>query len=320
MLLVTGATGFLGRHLVSQLQKIDKKIKILVRKTSNISPFSQKKELEIVYGNLESERGLCEALNGVEIVIHCAARVVGKDFNQYYRTNTLGTRNLLNSMAHKGVGKILYLSSQSAAGPSLTRNPIDEDQKPSPVSSYGLSKKLAEDEIKRSKIRYTILRPVSVYGPYDTEILKYLKIINKGFCPMVGYGKRFVNLIYIKDLVNLIYSVVNDNIFNNRTYFVNDGKIYQFEELVDKISSILNKKVKKFYIPSSIASLYGLFCDLFLPENRRLVGRDKIKELGQRYWLCKNERAIKELGFKPQFPLERGMLETINWYQEKAWI
>ncbi|GAG97508.1 unnamed protein product [marine sediment metagenome] len=146
-------------------------MRILVRRTSNIELFKGIKSLEIAYGNLEHDQGIREALDGVDIVIHCAARTIGRNFIQYYKTNTQGTANLIRAMNEKNIKGIIYLSSHAACGPSPENRSCIETEIPKPISCYGQTKKMAEDIVRQSGIPYIILRPVSVYGPYDMDIL-----------------------------------------------------------------------------------------------------------------------------------------------------
>ena len=317
--LVTGASGFFGKNLIPELIKV-RKIRILARPSSNIQLFKGNKDIEIVYGDLENNQAISEALNGVDIIIHCAARTIGRNFTQFYKTNTLGTANLIQAIAKRNIKGIIYLSSHTASGPSDEKRSCTEIEPARPISFYGMTKKFAEDIIKRSDVPYIILRPVSVYGPYDMEILKYIKLLNNGVCPIIGYGEKYLNLIYVNDLVHLVIKIVEAARFHNQTYFVNDGKCYSFTEILDEIARQLNRKNFKIHIPESIALFFGLMNDIFLPKKKRLVGRDKIRELAREYWLCSNESFTGEFGFTPKYSLERGMAETINWYRKYDFI
>jgi len=317
MFLVTGATGFIGKNLLPTISDI-KRIRILVRKTSNIEPFKHLKNIEIVYGNLENSEGLEEAMDNVDIVIHCAARTTGRNFIEYYRTNASGTAHVLKAMKMKAVQKILYLSSHAVCGPSRKDTSFSEMDEPKPISFYGATKKIAEDYIAESGVQYIILRPVAVYGPYDMDILKYIKLINQGFCPIIGYGEKFIKLIYIADLVGLIIRIIETNNFDNQIYFASDGNSYHMQEVLTEIAHILNKKVYKIHVPEKIALLIGLLNDIFIPQPKKLVCRDKIKELAKNAWLCCDDKLKAEYNFTPLYDLKKGMKETINWYYENG--
>jgi nucleoside-diphosphate-sugar epimerase len=315
MFLVTGATGFVGKNLVLELIK-KQNIRVLVRRTSNISLFKKKKDIDIAYGDLEYNDGIESALDGIDVVIHCAARTIGRNFIEYYKTNTLGTLHLTRAMQHRHIRKLIYVSSHAACGPSTQRQSIDEATVPRPTSFYGVTKKLAEDIIMHSTIPYVILRPVSIYGPYDTEILKYMRLLNRGICPIVGCGEKYINLIYVADLIRMIITIIEHDTYNNRIYFLSDGNCYSMNEILDMVATILRKQHIKIRVPESLALSIGLLNDIFIPEKKRTIWRDKVKELTQSYWLCCNERSTKEFRFPPCHTVQAGMEETITWYRK----
>jgi len=228
---------------------------------------------------------------------------------------------LIKAMKRKNVHKIIFLSSQSAGGPAISKDGLDEKAISTPVSFYGLSKKIAEEIIIDSKLDYIILRPCSVYGPYDMEILKIIKLLEKGFCPIIGEEEKYINLVYGKDLVALIQIIIEKNLFNNKIYYVSDGVCYAFKDVVRIIQEILKKKkCIKINIPEPIALLFGMFNDLFIPQRLRLVGYDKIKEMSENFWVCKSSNIMEDTGWSPSYDLKKGMEETIEWYRENNYL
>lgn len=318
-ILVIGASGFVGKNLVPELAARHR-VTIFVRPTSNIDLFKNHKSIRLCYGDLETGRGIEHALTGVDAVIHCAARTMGRTYWEFYRTNTLGTANLIQNMEEHGVKKLLYLSSHAACGPSKVDTAIDEQHAQAPISFYGRTKKLAEDLVRRSSLSYVIVRPVSVYGPHDMEILTYIRLLNRGFCPIIGYGHKYLNLIFVKDLVEFIDKIVERDLFTNRTYFANDGRCYSLCSVLDSIAAALGKRSIKIYIPESIAMLVGLLNDVLMPPQKKLVTRDKVRELACQAWVCSNVRATEEIDFRPRYSFEQGITETIDWYKKHGYI
>jgi nucleoside-diphosphate-sugar epimerase len=297
-ILVVGASGFVGKNLVPTIAK-RARVRILVRPTSNIELFKNNDQIEIYFGNIETNQGLSQALQGIDIVIHCAAKTMGRSYWEFYNTNTLGTAHLLRAMQIQNVPKILYLSSHAACGPCSTDTPRKEHQRSTPISFYGQTKKQAENQIRKSGLSFTILRPVSVYGPHDKEILTYVKLLNSGISPIVGYGTKYINLIYVQDLVDLIVKIIDNDHFANNIYFVTDGQYYSVQALLEKITSILHKKNIKIRVPAFLAMFIGLLNDVFVSPDKKLVTRDKIRELACQYWMCSSERVVKTMEFKP---------------------
>lgn len=318
-ILIVGASGFVGKNVVLRYaQKTD--VNILVRPTSNIDPFRNSPRIRILYGDLEKNEGIVESLHGIDVVIHCAARTMGRSYWEFHDTNTQGTSHLINAMLENKVQKILYVSSHAACGPCSMDKPLQEHDQKSPISFYGRSKNLAEELIKGSGLAYTIMRPVSVYGPYDKEILTYVKLLNKGICPVVGYGAKYLNLIYVTDLVDIVLKTVSEDHFHKHVYFVNDGQCYSMDYILETIATTLGKKTLRITVPTGLALFIGLLNDVFISPDKKLVTRDKVRELACRYWLCSSDNISRELGFKPQYTFERGIAETVEWYKNQGLI
>lgn len=314
MLLITGATGFFGKNLIPLISKHNS-IRIMARKTSYVAPYIGCKNVHITFGDLEKNEGLPEALVGVETVVHCAARTIGKNFIEYYTVNTLGTLHLVHAMQRNGVRRIVFLSSHAACGPTSDIQTIDERVIPRPVSHYGRSKQAAENIIKDSGLEYIILRPVAVYGPHDMDVLKYIRLLNAGVCPVVGFGEKYVNLLHIDDLVRLIMTIIKTSRFTNKTYFVHDGHCYSYTTVLKTIADILEKKLRIVHVPTGLAIAVGLFNDVFIRDNKRTVWRDKVRELAGTCWLCSNDEIKQDYDFIPRYDMSRGMKSTIEWYR-----
>jgi len=320
MHLVTGATGFIGKNLVPILAA-ERPIRILARRTSDLSFYRKQRGVEIAYADMEAGRGIEEALKGIEVVIHVAGRTMGRNRYDFYRSNVLGTKNLVSAMQKTGVGRLLFISSHAACGASPSRLGISEDIKPNPVSDYGWSKLQAETVVVRSGIPHIILRPSSVYGPYEMEILKYVRLVNRGICPQTGFGEKYLNLVYVRDLIGIIQKILIDNRFDNRIYFASDGRSYAFSEIIAAIARQLGKKrLLKLPVPLPLSLMYGILNDALIPEKKRVISRAKVREMAQKYWLCSNERMVRELGFRPSYDLEKGMTETVAWYRSNGFI
>ncbi|MEO0123660.1 MAG: NAD(P)-dependent oxidoreductase [candidate division WOR-3 bacterium] len=320
MLLVTGATGFIGKNFVLDRAKVSP-IKILVRRTSNIIVYKDHPNVLINYADLENDQGLDQALEDVDIVVHCAARTMGRSYYEFYHANVVATQNLINAMRRKKVNKILFLSSQSAGGPGSSKNGVDEKTNSAPVSFYGITKRLAEEIVINSGLDYIILRPCSVYGPYDMEILKIIRILEKGFCPNISKEEKYINLIFEKDLIALMEIIIAKSLFNHKTYYVSDGICYAFNEVIKTIQEILQKKeCIKINIPEHVALLFGILSDLLIPQKIRLVGYDKIKEMSQSFWVCVSSSIMEDAGWSPHYDLKKGMEETIRWYRENNYL
>jgi nucleoside-diphosphate-sugar epimerase len=319
MILITGATGFLGRNIVPLLSR-RAKLRILVRPTSHIDDYLNNPDIEIAFGDIETGAGIDHALKDIDLVIHAAARTKGRNYPEYYRSNVCGTHNLVCSMNRTKTKKIIFLSSQAACGPSSAEIPLTEQDCSRPVSLYGRTKLLAEEVVRNSCLDYIILRPASVFGPHDTDVLRFIWFIKKGIVPMIGLKDKYLNLIYVEDLAQIISRIIDKDAFNKKTYFVHDGNKYRLSAILAMIARMLHKNTHVIYIPGPVAMCCGLFNDIFLPISKRMVGRDKIRELTQNYWLCDNSRITAEYAFQSYATLEKAMQQTMNWYKNNGFL
>ena len=201
--LVTGASGFVGSHLAETLAAQKTKVKMLVRKTSRI-PFSPTPEMEFCYRDVTDPNSVRTAMKGVTLVYHVAGLRRGADYSAYERVNAEGTRNVCQAAAEGGtVKRLVYVSSLSAAGPSALGEEIDETAPCHPISFYGMTKRQGEVIALgfQDKFDVVVLRPAAVYGPRETDIFEYFKMVRSGLVVNGGDGKQPVSFIYVADVV-----------------------------------------------------------------------------------------------------------------------
>ena len=195
---VTGATGFVGSHLVDHLLSKNYKVRCIIRKSSSLK-WLEGKEVEIYDCGLLDSQGLRKAFEGAEYIYHVAGVVKSKTPEGYFKGNVETTKNLLE-VAEEFKNKIkrfLIVSSQTATGPSLNGIPVTEEDTPSPITTYGRSK-LAEEELAKTfmnKFPVTICRAPAVYGERDTEIFIFFKTFNSGLMTTIGFETKKISFI-----------------------------------------------------------------------------------------------------------------------------
>ncbi|MFH0930602.1 MAG: NAD-dependent epimerase/dehydratase family protein [Candidatus Zixiibacteriota bacterium] len=323
--LVTGANGFVGSHLVEALLKRGYEVFCLVRKTSNLNFLSGLK-IEIRYGDVTDIDSLKEALKGVDFVFHLAGLTRAKNKDEYFKANALGTRNLVQSCleVNPHINKFVYVSSQAAVGPCKDFYPLNENAKCEPITDYGRSKLQGEKEVLsfKDKLPVTIIRPPAVYGPRDKDILFFFQTVNKGIIPLFGFKESYISLIFVKDLAQGIILAAENKNSSGQIYFIADKKVYSWSEAGKIIQKSLGVRVFKLRIPKSFLFTFASFSEMVshLKGESALVNLQKANELSQRFWLCDISKAKNELGFSPEYDLEKGALETIKWYKENKWL
>lgn len=321
---ITGSTGFIGKNLVPVLINSGFRLKILVRDPNKEIPWKQTEKVAGDFNNIDTLKNFVKDLDAI---IHCAGAIRACQVEDFIKGNFQSTKNLIdaiNSENPPNLKVFLYLSSQSAQGPSNGLTPRKIEHVPSPVSWYGKSKLMAENYIVNNlQYPYYILRLASVYGPYDTETLRFFRFVKNGLFPMPN-GEKYLHMIYVSDVVNLIVHMLTaDLAVKNRIYFVSFPEIVSLSQIIDGIRILMGKKtVIKVPIPAEITKL-----TLKINESIfRLLGKstiansDKANELIQKYWIGDPTPLFEETGFKPKFSLMEGLYETLEWYRKEGWI
>lgn len=323
--LVTGATGFVGSHLVDKLLGKNYEVFCLKRKTSSIK-WLDGKNVSYVDGDLFSNAELEKCIKEMDYVFHVAGVVKAKTKEGFYHDNYEATKNLLEITfkVNPGIKKFVFVSSLAAVGPARNEKSVDENTKPDPITTYGFSKLKAEEEVEgyKDKFPVTIIRPPAVYGPRDTEILIYFKTFSKGLNSVIGFDAKYLSLVYVEDLADGIILAAENGKANNQKYFFCFDEAYNWDEIGSVTSKLLGKKAIKIRLPHSVLYSVGYLAELFSAFSKKpaTLNIEKCKDITQLRWVCSNEKAKRELGFKPKFTLEESFKKTIDWYREMKWI
>jgi nucleoside-diphosphate-sugar epimerase len=198
--LVTGATGFVGGHVVAALLARGIKVTALVRSPSRAARL-ERLGVRLVTGDLHDEDALHRACEGQAVVQHVAGVIAARDAAAYLRANRDGTRNLLRAAETAGCARFVLMSSGAAAGPSRPGHPRSADEAPHPVTAYGRSKLAGEEVVRTGAVPWVILRPPTVYGPNDRDnLIKVFRLVRFGVAPVFGDGSQELSAVYAPDL------------------------------------------------------------------------------------------------------------------------
>jgi nucleoside-diphosphate-sugar epimerase len=322
--LITGANGFIGSHLVDHLIKKGYKTRCTVRKTSNLR-WLKSKPVELSFVDLRSPAIPSSIFEDVEYIFHVAGVVKAKNPGEFMKGNWLSTKNLIESAVRycKNLRRFVLISSQAASGPSKTKEPVFEDTPPNPVSVYGVSKLKAEHEVLKFKnaIPVTIIRPPVVYGPRDENLLFYFKIIKSGIGVQLGHEK-YISVIYIQDLVEGITTSAFSENARGETFFITDNKPYSQRELLATIALAMKRKIPIITIHDGIIKFMGAFMEdsMKIFNRSHIFNRSKAKEILCRYWICSGQKAKEVLGFETGTPIQQGLSLTIEDYKKDGML
>lgn len=322
---VTGANGFVGSHLVDLLLEKGLSVRCITRKSSNLQ-WLEGKNVEIYDSGLFDKAGLKVAFKDANYIFHVAGVVKSKKPEGYFKGNVETTRNLLEAALENknSINRFLVVSSQTVTGPSLDGKPVTEKTECKPITTYGRSK-LEEERVAQSfsdKLPITICRAPAVYGERDTEIFIYFNSFSKGVTTTIGFNKKSLSLIHVRDLVEGIFLAATDEKAIGETYFISSEKYYTWTEINDITAKVLGKKALVFKVPhfmvytiAAIAQFFALFS-----KNAATLNIEKARDITQQYWICDTSKAIRDFGYKQKITAEEGIKKTIEWYKEKKWI
>lgn len=326
-MLITGADGFIGSNLVDYLVSQDIYVKCLVYYNDQINWIRNHTEnIEIIKGDILDLKSLSTAVQGVDIVFHLAGIVKSLKKKNFFDINVKGTENLLKVIqkTNPDLQRFLFMSSQAAAGPSCDGIEMTEENKCNPVSVYGSSKYEAEKIVLSysKSIPVTIIRPSTVYGPRDKDLLFVFDIVNRGIMPLLGFKKRFFNFCYIDDLIKATILASLHRKSRGQTYFIHSDQTISLNQFIQSIVYGFQNRVVKLPVPFSFFKIYFLCNEFYadLQGDGKVFTRDKYRELNQTNWLCSINKAKTEIGYESDFVLEDGIRNSIEWYKRQGWL
>lgn len=310
-ILITGATGFIGRSLVPALISAGHEVRCAVYQKSDSIPADQ-----VQIDRLELQPDWTDALAGIDIVIHLAAKahITNKKRylypEEYSNVNSMATQCLANQAAKCNVKRFIFLSSIKVNGEFTPENsPFTEHSVAQPEDPYAQSKLSAEHHLwnisKTTGMEIVILRPPLVYGPHvKANFLKIIKLVDKGWPLPFGMVNNKRSFIYIDNLVSAICSVLSDPRATNQLYLVADDDSWSLAQLISTLAKGMDRKAHLFSVPvfllSSLFTLIG-----FRSLNSRLFAS----------LVVSNNKIKSQLGWAPPISSVEGLAITAKWYQ-----
>jgi dihydroflavonol-4-reductase len=321
---VTGASGFIGSHLVEALLGRGFEVRCLVRPTSKLQwlPLDRIRLFTIEHA---ADFDFSEALDGVDFFFHMAGATKARNLKEYLENNVALTRRLLDAVSIHAplLRRVVITSSQAAAGPAAPGQIKTEDSVCEPVTHYGASK-LAAERLRAHfpHLPIVVLRPTSVYGPRDRDVLLLLKTIQGGLAPVIGSANRRLTWVHVADVVQAQLLAAEAPQAAGQTYFVTDGQIYTFRETKAIIENVLGRKALSVPIPLPLVYILAAFSEAWarLTGATTIFNLNKVKELAEQNWGCSSDKIQQELGYKPRFGLEEGLKDTLAWAKSAGWL
>jgi nucleoside-diphosphate-sugar epimerase len=326
--LVTGATGFIGGHVVRRLVGDGYRVRCLARATSDTSALDAL-ELESVRGDITNADTLVSAADGCRFVLHCAALVSDWATSEEIRqVNVVGTRNLLAASAAASAERFIHFSTTDVYGyPAGSK--IDEDHTPARFANwYARTKVAAEEEVRRAQrenaLDVVIMRPATVYGPRSDAVVGEIALaIRAGHMLMVGGGRAVAGLSYVENVVDAAVLALHSSAARNQAFNVSDGLDITWKRFLSDLADGLGCQPPRLTLPYGVAYAIGFSLEHGYRLLRRVAGirlppllsRQAVQVLGRDQDFS-NRKAREVLGWEPRVPYATGLDATIEWLRE----
>ena len=333
--LVTGASGFIGRHLVRRLIERGDRVSCLVRATSRIDDL-RSSGAQLIVGDATDRAGIARALaeSQAGVVFHLAGLLRAVRTSDFARVNAAGVESVAAACANRAERPaLIVVSSLAAAGPCAGDQPRVEGDSPAPVSAYGRSKLAGELAAARyaGTTEITIVRPPIVFGPGDRGVLEMFRPIARWNLHLVpGWRRRRFSLIHVSDLVEglLFTAEKGERLHLNGSpgqgiYFMAAPEVPTYVELGQAMATALGRnRPAAVCLPGPILRLIGLCGDAMVRVRRQpgWVNSDKIAEALAGSWMCSSAKARAQLGWSAAATLAERLRETAQWYRQAGWL
>ncbi len=314
---ITGATGFIGRHVASDLAARGIAVTAIVRPGSKHAP---PREAAVVAAPLESG-ALRRAFAGMDAVIHLAGVVAAVNASTYFDVNTEGTRAVAEAARDSGA-RLIHVSSLAAAGPAPASSPHHETDQPRPLTPYGHSK-LESERIVTSLagLRSIILRPGVVYGPTDRAVFPLFQAARQGVLPLVGRAGAAYAFIHVDDVVRTLIAAVDKEQVGGPVFVAHSTPVTALD-LLEAIRQAVAPHGRVVRVPMALTRALALGGDVAGRLLRRPMTLNswRYAEMAAEGFVCRVDRMRDELGVVASIGLKEGIAGTAAWYRQAGWL
>jgi dihydroflavonol-4-reductase len=314
---ITGATGFLGWHLIERFQREGWEVRAIVR-PGNRKPLpagAEVVEVSLDAGDLEA------AFRGTSTIVHAAGLIRARHPDEFQHVNVDGTKRVVEAANHSA-SHLIFISSQAAIGPGTLARPAREDDEPRPISAYGRSKLAAERVVQStSRIPWTIVRPPAVYGPRDRGFLPLFRLAARGTFLMIADPSMSFTFVAVEDLVRGIVLAASNEAAANQTFFIGHPTPSTGEDLMRLLAASFSRRYRPVRVPRAAILLAGLVGDVAWKFGAEpILDSDRVSELQAPGYVCAVDHVREQIGFTAAVTLGEGITRTAAWYREEGWI
>lgn len=327
---VTGATGFVGSHLVDALLHDGHQVVCLVRDPAKGARVLGDRPVRVIAGDLFTPQALEQGCRQADVVVHLAGLIAAKSRAEFHAVNGGATARLVETAQRvaPGLQRLIYVSSLSAAGPTQRGRPLSENDPPRPVSEYGRSKLAGEAAVRAGAVPWTVVRPPTVYGPRDTETLRAFRFARVGVIPRYVAASQELSFIHVEDLARAILAATAPECAG-RCYFACHPEIATWRETMAAMFTAARAALGRpprpprfVPIPAPLTTwiLWAWGTAAHAAGRATILSRDKAAEFLAEAWTCTSAALTRDTGWQAAIDLRTGLPSTAEWYASHGWL
>jgi nucleoside-diphosphate-sugar epimerase len=321
--LITGASGFIGRRLRDAL--LDRGASVVALRRPGSPEAKRGRSVVVDYADRDGLRRLVEKERPA-LFLHVAGATKGVTYADFQDANVMPTRNLIHALrdAYPAVRRFVLVSSLASYGPSTRARPHREDSPRRPIEFYGQSKLEAEQAVEAAgaSLPWTIVRPSGVYGPGDVDYFELFKSVERGINVFFGNRDRWFSAVYVDDVVRAVLGAAEREETKGKGYFVCDGRPITWGEFQDHIVRASGRRVRTIDLPGAFVDVAAFFGELAtrVDKKPRLFNRQKARMGAQEAWTCQSDALRADAGYAPETQVAEGVTRTLAWYRAEKWV
>jgi nucleoside-diphosphate-sugar epimerase len=314
---VTGATGFLGWQIATELLARGWSVRAVVRPgKARALP----ERVEIRDAALESE-ALKRAFDGSDVIVHAAGLTRARSDRAFRIVNVEGTRAVVAAANQVGA-RLIHMSSLAAIGPGTADRPAHEDDRPQPLTAYGKSK-LASEAVVRSgaRVPWTIVRPAAVYGPRDQQFLPLVRLAARGIFPLLSSSATAFTLVYVDDVARATAMAAEEARAAGEAMFIGHRDPQTAYAILRQLAQAVQRPFRPRRIPPLLLRAAALSGEAAWRLGRRpVLDLARFAELRADGFVCSVERARALIGFTAETSLAEGFDRTVRYYRSRGLV
>jgi nucleoside-diphosphate-sugar epimerase len=278
--------------------------------------------VRVVAGDLDDAGSLARAVEGQEVVFHVAGLVAARNESEFMRCNRDGTASLVRAATGAGASRFVLVSSMAAGGPAAPGRPLTGAEPARPVTAYGRSKLAAEAAVNAGTLPWVIVRPPTVYGPRDREVLKVFRMARLGVAPVFGDGSQQLSVVHGADLANALVAAGTAASTVGKIYYACHPEVTTSAGFVRAIAGTMGRRLSIVPTPAPVGRVLLAVTEAAarIAGQTTILTRDKANEFFQDAWTGDPGPLSRDSGWWAAHDLKSGLADTYRWYRNAGWL